>query len=207
MCFAAGVSLWYFLGGAFALTALSPILWNWDLIMPEYRRMRILRGFEPGVVDDWTFQVRRSMQAIGSGGVFGKGWQQGPITQGWSARVPEQWTDFIFSAIGEEFGFIGAIFTIIILTLIIVRIFIISKNARNNVGSLICAGVMAMFIAQIIINIGMCLGMLPVIGITLPFFSYGGSSILSSLLGIGMVLSVNSRRNIYYFTRDENIGE
>ena len=207
MCFTAGVSLWYFLGGAFVLTALAPILWNWEVLMPEYRKMRIMRGFEPGVVDDWTYQVHRSMQAIGSGGLFGKGWQQGPITQGRSPRVPQQWTDFIFSAIGEEFGFIGAMITIIILTLIIVRILIISRSARNNTGSLICAGVMAMFIAQIIINIGMCLGMLPVIGVTLPFFSYGGSSVLSSLLCIGVVLSVNSRRNIYYFTRDENLDK
>ena len=87
------------------------------------------------------------------------------------------------------------------------RILFISRSARNNAGSFICVGVASMFIAQTVENIGMCLGMLPVIGITLPFFSYGGSSVLSSLLAVGMVLSVNSRKNIYYFTRDENLDK
>ena len=208
MCFSAGVSLWYFLGAAFIITALSPILWNWELLFPEYRKIRILAGFDP-MIDpmDKGYQALRSRFAIGSGGLFGHGYQQGPITQGLRPRVPEQQTDFIFSAIGEEFGFVGAVLALLILTLIIVRIFIISKNARNNSGSLICVGVMSMFIAQTIENIGMCLGRLPVIGVTLPFFSYGGSSILSSLLGIGIVLSVNSRKKIYYFTRDENLDK
>ena len=209
MCFAAGVSLWYFLGSVFVIGALSPLIWNSELLMPEYRQMRILRGFDPTAVhDDWTFQVRRSQQAIGSGGLFGQGWRQGTITQ-WRVpgRIPEQWTDFIFSAIGEEFGFVGAILVLIILTLIVVRILMIARTARNNVGSLICMGVMAMLIAQIIVNLGMTLGLLPVIGITLPFFSYGGSSILSSLLCIGLVLGVNSRKNIYYFRRDENLDK
>lgn len=205
MCFAAGISLWYFLGGAFIIAALSPLLWN--LMRPD-QQMRILVGFNPMLDPSGKgYHALRSMHAIGSGGLFGKGYQQGPITQRIQPHIPEQWTDFIFSAIGEEFGFVGAIFVLSILTLIIVRIFIIAKNARNTVGSLICVGVMSMFIAQIVENIGMCLGMLPVIGITLPFISYGGSSVLSSLLGIGMVLSVNSRKNIYYFTRDENLDK
>ena len=206
MCFAAGISLWYFLGAAFIITALSPLLWNWSLLFPLYRQNRILAGFNPMIDPEGAgYQALRSMHAIGSGGLFGHGWQQGPMTQWERGRVPAQWTDFIFSAIGEEFGFVGAMLVIIILTLVIVRIFMVSRRARNNVGSLICVGVMSMFIAQTVENIGMCLGMLPVIGITLPFFSYGGSSVLSALMSIGLVLSVNSRRNIYYFTRDENL--
>jgi rod shape determining protein RodA len=145
------------------------------------------------------------MRAIGSGGLFGAGYQKGYMTQ--RGMVPKQWTDFIFSAAGEEFGFIGSLLVLILLTLIIVRLFYISRSARNTVGSLMCFGVMAIFISQTVENIGMCLGLLPVIGITLPFFSYGGSSILGSLLGIGVVLSVNSRKNIYYFTRDENLDK
>ena len=204
MCFVAGVSLWYFLGGAFVIAATSPLWWNNEIIMPHYRQMRILAGFSPASYPDsnWTYQVNRSMQAIGSGGLTGRGYQNGFMTQ--NGRVPKQWTDFIFSAAGEEFGFLGALLVLILLTVIIARIFYISRNARNNVGSLICVGVMSMFIAQTVENIGMCLGRLPVIGVTLPFFSYGGSSILSSLLGIGLVLSVNSRKHIYYFTREEN---
>ncbi|MCL1858680.1 MAG: FtsW/RodA/SpoVE family cell cycle protein [Oscillospiraceae bacterium] len=201
MCFAAGVSLWYFLAGIFIFVASSPIWWN---LMPYYRQMRIIAGFDPSVdPDEFGFQALRSMRAIGSGGLYGAGYQKGYMTQ--RGLVPKQWTDFIYSAAGEEFGFIGAMLVLILLTVIIARIFIISRKARNTSGSLICVGVMSIFIGQTVENVGMCLGKLPVIGITLPFFSYGGSSILSSLLAIGLVLSVNSRKNIYYFTRDENL--
>jgi len=201
MCFAAGVSLWYFLAGAFIAVASSPLIWAW---MGDDYQKRILAGFNPMIDPEGKgYQALRSMRAIGSGGLFGSGYQKGYMTQG--GRVPKQWTDFIFSAAGEEFGFIGAILVLLLLTLIIGRIFYISRSARNNTGSLMCVGVMAIFISQTIENIGMCLGMLPVIGITLPFFSYGGSSILGSLMAVGLVLSVNSRKNIYYFARDENL--
>lgn len=203
MCFAAGLSLWYFLGGAFILVASSPLLWT---LMSENQRQRILVGFTPELDPSGLgLQPLNSQRAIGSGGLFGAGWGNGYYTQ--RGTIPKQWTDFIYSAAGEEFGFIGAILVLIFLTVIIVRIFIISRNARNTVGSLICVGVMAIFIAQTVENIGMCLGLLPVVGIPLPFFSAGGSSILGSLLGIGVVLSVNCRKNIYYFTRDENLDK
>jgi rod shape determining protein RodA len=203
MCFAAGMSAWYFLAGAFILTASSPLLWN---LMPDYRQDRILAGFTPEIDPlGYGYQALMSQRAIGTGGLFGTGYQQGFYTQ--NALIPKQWTDFIYSAAGEEFGFVGALLVIILLTLIIVRIYLISRTARNTSGSLICVGVMAIFIAQTVENIGMCLAMLPVIGITLPFFSYGGSSILSSCLGIGIVLSVNCRKNIFYFTRDESLDK
>ena len=203
MCFAAGVSLWYFLGGIFIMVASSPLLWT---LMGEYQRKRILVGFNPELDPlDKGFQALVSRRAIGSGGLFGAGWGKGYYTQ--RDIIPEQWTDFIYSAAGEEFGFIGAVLILVLLTVIIARIFIVSRKSRNTVGSLICVGVMAIFISHTVENVGMCLGMLPVIGIPLPFFSYGGSSILSSLLGIGIVLSVNSRKNIYYFTRDENLDK
>lgn len=203
MCFTAGMSLWYFLGGVFLLAASSPIWWN---LMGEYQQMRIIVGFDPASYPEsnYAYQVLRSMRAIGSGGLFGQGWQKGYLTQIYGG-VPMQWTDFIFSAAGEEFGFLGTLLVLMLLTMIIMRVFYVSRNARNNVGSLICVGVMSMFIAQTVENVGMCIGRLPVIGVTLPFFSYGGSSILSSLLGIGLVISVNARKHIYYFTRDENI--
>jgi len=201
MCFAAGMSVWYFAAGAFALAATWPIWWN---LLDEYRQMRILAGFNPQLyADRWAYQALMSQRAIGSGGLLGTGYQQGFYTQ--NAMIPKQWTDFIYSAAGEEFGFIGAILVIVLLTLIISRIFLISRRARNTSGSLICVGVMAIFIAQTVENIGMCLALLPVVGITLPFFSAGGSSVLSSCLGIGFVLSVKCRTNIYYFTHDESL--
>ena len=207
MCFASGMSLWYFLAGIFVIVATSPLWWK---LLEGYRMDRILVGFNPMLdPDGYGYQPLLSRRAIGSGGLFGAGYQNGYITQKSAAQggIPVQWTDFIYSAAGEEFGFIGAMLVLLLLTMIIARIFIISRKARNDIGSLICVGVMSMFIIQTLENIGMCLAMLPVIGITLPFFSYGGSSILSSLLGIGVVLSVNSRKNIYYFTRDENIDK
>ena len=203
MCFAGGISLWYFLAGLFIAVAASPLVWN---LMRDDQRMRILSGFNPMVDPNGAgYQALRSIKAIGSGGLFGIGYQKGYWTQ--HGLVPQQWTDFIFSAAGEEFGFIGALLVLILLALILVRIFYISRNARNNLGSLICSGVMAMFIAHIVENVGMCLGVLPVIGIPLPLFSYGGSSILGAYLAIGLILSVNSRKNIYYFTREENIDK
>ena len=207
MCFAAGMSVWYFLGGAFMLAASSPVWWN---LMPPYRTDRIIFGFNPHLDPlNVGYQALTSQRAIGSGGLSGLGYQQGYFTQRSSAQggIPYQWTDFIYSAASEEFGFIGAMLVIVLLTLIISRIFLISRGARNTSGSLICVGVMSIFIAQTVENIGMCLAMLPVIGITLPFFSYGGSSVLSSCLGIGIVLSVNCRKNIYYFTRDESLDK
>ena len=201
MCFAAGVSLWYFLAGLFIIVASSPLLWNF---MSESQQLRILTGFDPTIDPKGAgYQALQSMWAIGSGNLFGAGYQKGYMTQ--NGLVPKQWTDFIFSAAGEEFGFLGALLVLVLLTLIIARIFYISRSARNTTGSLICVGVMSIFIAQTMENIGMCIGSLPVIGIPLPFFSYGGSSIIGSLFGIGVVLSVNSRKNIYYFTRDENL--
>ena len=200
MCFAAGVSLWYFLAALFAAAVASPLIWN---LMEDYQRKRILVGFDPSLDPaDKGFQALTSRRAIGSGGLLGAGYGKGYYTQ--RGIIPKQWTDFIYSAAGEEFGFVGAILVLALLAVVISRVFVISCKARNTAGSLICIGVMAMLIAHTVENIGMCLGLLPVIGIPLPFFSYGGSSILSSLLAIGIVLSVNSRRNIYYFTRDEN---
>ena len=203
MCFAAGLSLWYFLAGAFILVASSPLIWT---LMTDNQRDRIIYGFRPDLDPlNIGFQPLISQRAIGSGGLLGAGWGKGYYTQ--RDIIPEQWTDFIYSAAGEEFGFIGALLVLVLLTLIIARIFVISRKARNTTGSLICVGVMAIFISQTIENIGMCLALLPVVGIPLPFFSYGGSSMLGSLLGIGVVLSVNYRKNIYYFTRDENLDK
>lgn len=201
MFFFAGVSLWYFLAFGAVITALSPVIWNF---MGEYQKMRILVGFDPSIdPDHYGWQAMRSMRAIGSGGLFGAGFQNGYITQ--NRLLTAQQTDFIFATAGEEFGFLGAILVIVLLSVIITRILLVSFKTKNTVGSLICAGVFGMFMAQTVENIGMCLGVMPVVGVTLPFFSYGGSSVVSCYMAIGLVLSVYSRRNIYYFTRDENL--
>lgn len=203
MCFSAGLSLWYFIGAAFLAVVSSPLLWRF---LSAKQQQRIIVGFNPNLdPSDVGYQVLQSKFAIGSGGLLGAGYKQGYMTQ--NGLVPRQWTDFIFSAAGEEFGFIGLVILMLLLSVIFVRIYIISRKARNDAGTYICIGIFAMFIIQTVENIGMCLGLLPVIGITLPFFSYGGSSVLSSWIAIGVVLSVNSRRKIYYFTRDEKLND
>jgi len=200
MLFIAGVSLWYFLAFAAVVVPLTPVIWSF---LDEYQRMRILVSFTPELdPKGFGWQVLRSMDAIGSGGLSGTGFQNGYITQ--RELLPKQQTDFIFATAGEEFGFLGALLVIVLLSIVFIRIFYVSLRSRNDVGSLMCVGVLSMFIAQSVVNIGMCLAMMPVIGITLPFFSYGGSSIISCYLAVGVILSVHSRRNIYYFQRGDD---
>jgi rod shape determining protein RodA len=200
MLFVAGVSMWYFFALIAIIVPLSPIIWKF---LEPYQQFRILVMINPELDPlGFGWQVGQSMKAIGTGGLSGVGFQQGYITQ--NKFLPKQQTDFIFATAGEEFGFLGALLAIILLTLIILRVFYVSRRARNDVGSLMCVGVLGIFMAQSIVSIGMCFAMMPVIGITLPFFSYGGSSILSCYMAVGIVLSVYSRRNIYYFRRGDD---
>jgi len=138
------------------------------------------------------YNVIQSKIAVGSGGLFGKGYLQG--TQNQLGFLPAKHTDFIFSTFAEEFGFIGALIVVIVLVLIISRCFMISSKSRSVFGKYISAGVGAMLLFHTLENVGMCIGLMPVTGIPLPFFSYGGTSMLTNLIAIGLVLSV-SRRN------------
>ena len=128
------------------------------------------------------------MTAIGAGGITGQGLFQGAYTQ--AGAVPESMNDMIFTVIGEELGFVGCIAALALLCFICVRIILIGKKSRERSTNLICDGMAAMIIGQVVINVGMCLMLLPVIGITLPFFSAGGSSNLAVYIGIGLVLSI-----------------
>lgn len=128
------------------------------------------------------------MTAIGSGGATGQGFLKGAYTQ--AGLVPESQNDMIFSVIGEELGFIGCIAALALLSFITIRILMIGRKSRERSTNLICSGMAAMILGQMIINVGMCLMLLPVIGITLPFFSAGGSANLSVYIGIGLVLSI-----------------
>lgn len=138
------------------------------------------------------YNVIQSKIAVGSGGLFGKGYLEG--TQNQLGFLPAKHTDFIFSTFAEEFGFIGALVVVIVLVLIISRCFMISSKSRSVFGKYISAGVGAMLLFHTLENVGMCIGLMPVTGIPLPFFSYGGTSMLTNLIAIGLVLSV-SRRN------------
>ena len=161
----------------------------WKFLLKDYMKDRILSMLHPETDALGTgYQVIQSKIAVGSGKLFGYGLFSG------ASR-----TDFIFSVICEELGIIGGLVAIALLVAIIVRCIIISQRARDNVGKYICIGVAAMFLFQGFENIGMCIGIMPVTGITLPFFSYGGSSLLTNLIAIGLVESVHCRSRAINF--------
>ena len=137
------------------------------------------------------YQVWNSKVAIGSGGVFGKGLFQG--TQKELGFLPVQKSDFIFSVLVEELGLIGGAFLILLYTIFLYKILKIADNAKDTFGSLIVIGILAMFTFQIFENIAMAMGIMPVTGITLPFISYGGSSVVANMIALGIVLNVGIR--------------
>ena len=165
-----------------------------DLIK-QYQLDRILIFLKPEVQKEGIgYNLFQSKLAIGSGGLWGKGLFLGKQTN--LSYVPEHHTDFIFSVIGEELGFFGALFIIVIMTVVVWRCFYISANADNSFGSLIAGGIGFIILTQLVINIGMTIGIMPIIGIPLPFLSYGGSNLLSVFIGIGLVENVYSRREL-----------
>lgn len=196
MLFAARISLKYIIGGVTALAALCPLIWFF--VLQNYQKKRIISVFNPESDPTGSgYHVIQSKIAVGSGRFFGTGLYRGSSQV--NNLLPERHTDFIFSAICEELGMIGAVFAILLLTLIILRCIYIGANARNPLGGYICMGVAAMLIFQVFENIGMCLGILPVTGITLPFFSYGGSSMLTTMIAVGLVLNVRYRCRLINF--------
>ena len=158
------------------------------------QKNRILALFDPDNFTDIIYQQYRGQTAIGSGGLFGYGLFNGPYVQ--DGKIPLGFNDFIFASVGEELGFIGCLLAIGLITAICFRILKVARKSRDKAGKIICTGVFAMFAGQFIINIGMVLSFLPVIGVTLPFFSAGGTSTVCLYLGIGLVLSVYCHRNI-----------
>lgn len=139
-----------------------------------------------------AWNLEQSKIAIGSGGLTGKGLFNGPQTR--SGRVPEQHTDFIFTAVGEELGLVGAAGLLGLYGVIVWRIWRTAQLARDDAGTMICMGVLAMFVFQIFENVGMTMGIMPITGIPLPFLSYGGSSVIMGFIGMGLVLNVHMRR-------------
>ncbi|MCL2248831.1 MAG: FtsW/RodA/SpoVE family cell cycle protein [Oscillospiraceae bacterium] len=193
MMFAGGVKLRWFALAAVVLTATAPVLW--ENVFHERHRNRIMAPFFPEIVDPnrtgVLWQVDLSVEAIATGGLFGQGLGNGRLTQ--SPIIPAQHTDFIFSAAGEELGFVGCIAIIALMTCIIIRCFHVGVKSNNSLGLLVCIGVGAMFIVQTIMNIGMTLDLLPVIGVPLPFISYGGSSMVTCLVALGIVSGIKMR--------------
>lgn len=157
--------------------------------LDDYQRDRLTSFVSP---DGQSYNVEQAQRAIGSGGLTGYGLGKGPQTRG--GYVPEQETDFIFTVAGEELGFLGAGGLVLLYGVIIWRIWRVAQLAADPLGTLLCAGIMSMFLFHIFENIGMTLGIMPVTGIPLPFVSYGGSSMLTSWAAIGLVQSVHMHR-------------
>ena len=162
----------------------------------NYRLTRILSFVNPALVDEGaTYQVNNSKIAIGSGAMNGVGmFVQGSFSQ--LDYVPEDWTDFIFSTIGEAFGFAGCMFVVLMYLLLILRMLYLARYTRDRFGQMIIIGVMAMMLFHVFENIGMTTGLMPVTGIPLPFLSYGGSNLVTNMAGIGLVLNVTKNRSI-----------
>lgn len=192
MLYAAGVSWKYFVAAITAAIIASPIVYFF--VMNEDQRKRIVGVFNiEADIKGSTYQQYRARMALANGGVFGQGLFRGSLTQ--VGGVPEGRNDFIFVSIGEELGFIGCLLVIVLLAAICFRCVHTARICRKDTGKIICVGFFAMIFAQIIINIGMCTAILPVIGVTLPFFSAGGTSLLCTYFGVGLVLSVYMHRN------------
>ncbi|MCD8355580.1 MAG: rod shape-determining protein RodA [Clostridia bacterium] len=188
MLFAAGLSLKWFAGGAILACAAVPILWQ---ILNDVQRDRILVLFDPSIAPDTYWQQQQSRIAIGAGKLFGAGFLKGSQTQ--NNMLPEKQTDFIFGVAGEEWGLLGCMMIVIALIALIFRVFYVAFHAPSQISSLLCVGIGSMLLFQTFENIFMCLGIGPVMGLTLPFFSYGGSSIVTMFLALGIVVGVSRK--------------
>lgn len=176
--------------------------------LEDYQKARIESFANPELDPKGSgYNVLQAMVAVGSGGMFGKGIGHGSQSQ--SNFLPEKHTDFIFASINEELGVAGAFLTIFLYGVIFYRLRSIGIQSSDNLGYLITVGVYAMILVQVIINIGMNVGLLPVTGIPLPFMSYGGSSILSLFIAIGIVQSVYRQRlgEQYYVSQSQSEGD
>jgi len=190
MAFAAGARLTPFVTVFAAALASGPLLWTY---LKPYQQQRIVTFFNPERDPLGAgYHIIQSRIAVGSGQFWGRGFLQG--TQNQLDFLPEQHTDFIFSVFAEEWGFVGATLLLLLYLALLLRGFVIARRARDTFGSLLCLGILAMIFWQVALNVGMTTGLLPVVGIPLPFFSYGGSSLASLLVGIGLLMNVHMRR-------------
>ncbi|MBU1785209.1 MAG: rod shape-determining protein RodA, partial [Candidatus Omnitrophica bacterium] len=167
-----------------------PVFWN---ILKDYQKSRLLVFMNPNIDPLGAgYTIIQSKIAIGSGGVWGKGWLGG--TQSHLRFLPERHTDFIFSVIGEEWGFVGAMMLLGLYCLIIARGVRIISGVDDTYGKAIATGLVTLIAVQVLTNIAMTVGLMPVVGLPLPFISYGGSNIMATMIGIGFLLSVSRRR-------------
>ena len=200
--FIAGLDIKILGGGLLSLVVAIVIVWNSGLIR-DYQKTRITSFMNPeSDSSESGYQLRQSLISIGNGGVLGL--QGNAITKensvGYAAQyVPEVQTDFIFASIAEQWGFLGACFLLLLYGILISRMIAIARTAKDQFGSIICVGLVAYFLFALLQNIGMTIGLMPITGITLPLISYGGTSLLTTVMSIGLILNVGMRRKKIYF--------
>lgn len=193
MVFAGGVSMKWILPVLGAGVAAVPLLWQF--VFTQRQKNRILVLFDPSIDPlglKERYHILNSQQSLNAGGMLGQGLFNGNRTQK-GDELFAQHTDFIFSAIGEELGFVGCLLVVALLIAIIVRCIHVGNKSPDYMRKLLCFGVAAALIFQTVVNVGMCIGIVPIVGLTLPFISYGGSSIVSLFAMLGFVSGVHAR--------------
>lgn len=198
MLFAAKLSYKYIIPVLAVGIASLPIIYFFVLSNFQRTRIDVFLNPESDPLKG-GYNTIQSKIAVGSGQIFGKGYLQG--TQNQMKFLPTKHTDFIFSVISEEFGFVGAVLVIALLFILIFYCLHVARTANTPFGRYICVGVAAMFLFHTVENIGMCIGLMPVTGIPLPFISYGGSALLTNMIAAGLVMSVSHRSNESMFSQ------
>ncbi|MBX3040118.1 MAG: rod shape-determining protein RodA [Bdellovibrionaceae bacterium] len=183
------------LAGAIVLGLVS--IWGaWNFVLRDYQKNRVLTFISPESDPLRTgYNSIQSKIAVGSGKFFGKGFKQG--TQSQLEFLPERHTDFIYSVLSEEHGFVGSVLTVGLFCFLFLIIIRIAMNARDKFGALLCVGVLGYVFWHMFVNIGMVIGLLPIVGVPLPLLSYGGSSMLTTMAGLGLISSVSFRRYLF----------
>jgi rod shape determining protein RodA len=192
MFFLAGVRIWKFLVvGLISLSAI-PVIWS---MLHVYQKKRIMTFLSPESDPLGSgYHALQSFIALGSGGVSGKGFLKG--TQSHLSFLPEMQTDFIFTMYAEEFGLIGGILLILLYTTVVAYTFAIAMRSRNHFGRLVCMGIATMFFLYFFVNIAMVTGLTPVVGVPLPLISYGGTAMMTVLIGFGLVMNISIHRDM-----------
>ncbi len=190
MLFFAGVAWWKFGLAAAAAAAAAPVAWS---LLHDYQRDRVLTFMEPERDPLGAgYHILQSMIALGSGGAFGKGWLQG--TQAHLSFLPEKHTDFVFTMLGEELGLAGGVFVLLLFAVVIGRLYVIALTSESRFGRLTALGVATTLFLYVFVNVAMVMGLAPVVGVPLPFVSYGGTAMLTLQVGLGLALAVGVDR-------------
>ena len=193
LLFVAGVRTWIFVFAGVSALAFIPVAWS---LLRDYQKNRVLTFLNPS--DDplgTGYHITQSKIALGSGGVFGKGYMQG--TQSHLNFLPEHQTDFIFTMLGEEIGMVGGMGLLLLYALIIGYGFIIALRCRHQFGRLVAMGVICNFFLYVFINIAMVMGLIPVVGVPLPLVSYGGTAMITLMIGFGILMSAYVHRDVH----------